>query len=186
MGAKISVDSATLMNKGLELIEAHYLVRPALGADRCRDPSAVGRSFDGRVRRRLGAGAARQPRHAHPDRLCAGLAGADGDPRAAAGPRRRSRDSISSNPTSSAFPRFASPEKRSRRAAPRRSCSTPPTRSPSRASLRERSAFPKSPHVVQEALNGADYDAPRSIGDVLEIDRVTREQAESMMKASCS
>src|SRR5690606_18900128 len=25
MGAKISVDSATLMNKGLELIEAHYL-----------------------------------------------------------------------------------------------------------------------------------------------------------------
>ena len=27
MGAKISVDSATLMNKGLELIEAHYLFR---------------------------------------------------------------------------------------------------------------------------------------------------------------
>ncbi len=25
MGAKISVDSATMMNKGLELIEAHYL-----------------------------------------------------------------------------------------------------------------------------------------------------------------
>lgn len=31
MGAKISVDSATLMNKGLELIEAHYLFR--VGAD---------------------------------------------------------------------------------------------------------------------------------------------------------
>jgi len=31
MGAKISVDSATLMNKGLELIEAHHLF--ALGAD---------------------------------------------------------------------------------------------------------------------------------------------------------
>ena len=27
MGAKISVDSATLMNKGLELIEASYLFR---------------------------------------------------------------------------------------------------------------------------------------------------------------
>ena len=25
MGKKISVDSATMMNKGLELIEAHYL-----------------------------------------------------------------------------------------------------------------------------------------------------------------
>jgi 1-deoxy-D-xylulose-5-phosphate reductoisomerase len=32
MGAKISVDSATLMNKGLELIEAHFLF--ALGPDR--------------------------------------------------------------------------------------------------------------------------------------------------------
>ena len=32
MGAKISVDSATLMNKGLELIEAHYLF--ALAADK--------------------------------------------------------------------------------------------------------------------------------------------------------
>lgn len=32
MGAKISVDSATLMNKGLELIEAHYLF--GIGADR--------------------------------------------------------------------------------------------------------------------------------------------------------
>ena len=31
MGAKISVDSATLMNKGLELIEAHHLFRPAVG-----------------------------------------------------------------------------------------------------------------------------------------------------------
>ncbi len=25
MGAKITIDSATMMNKGLELIEAHYL-----------------------------------------------------------------------------------------------------------------------------------------------------------------
>lgn len=32
MGAKVSVDSATLMNKGLELIEAHYLF--GIGADR--------------------------------------------------------------------------------------------------------------------------------------------------------
>ena len=30
MGAKISVDSATMMNKGLELIEAHHLFQPAV------------------------------------------------------------------------------------------------------------------------------------------------------------
>ena len=32
MGAKISVDSATMMNKGLELIEAHHLF--GLSSDR--------------------------------------------------------------------------------------------------------------------------------------------------------
>ena len=36
MGAKISVDSATLMNKGLELIEAHYLFGLPSRADRHR------------------------------------------------------------------------------------------------------------------------------------------------------
>ena len=52
MGAKISVDSATLMNKGLELIEAHYLFGLPSEPHRILDPSAVGHSFDGRVRRR--------------------------------------------------------------------------------------------------------------------------------------
>jgi 1-deoxy-D-xylulose-5-phosphate reductoisomerase len=40
--------------------------------------------------------------------------------------------------------------------------------------------------VVQQALNEASYDAPTSISDVLEIDRVTRERASATMKASCS
>ena len=39
--------------------------------------------------------------------------------------------------------------------------------------------------LVRDALNGANYDAPRSIGDVLEIDRVTRERTRGMMKAGC-
>ena len=46
--------------------------------------------------------------------------------------------------------------------------------------------FPQIAAVVHEALNGADYDAPNSIGDVLEIDRVTREKTRSMMQASCA
>jgi 1-deoxy-D-xylulose-5-phosphate reductoisomerase len=46
--------------------------------------------------------------------------------------------------------------------------------------------FPEIVALVQEALNGSSYDAPRSIGDVLEIDRVTRERTRAMMKASCS
>ena len=39
--------------------------------------------------------------------------------------------------------------------------------------------------LVQQALNSADYDAPRSIGDVLEIDRATRERTGAIMKVSC-
>jgi 1-deoxy-D-xylulose-5-phosphate reductoisomerase len=46
--------------------------------------------------------------------------------------------------------------------------------------------FPDIVSIVQEALNTASYDAPRTISDVLEIDRVTREKARSMMQASCA
>jgi hypothetical protein len=35
-------------------------------------------------------------------------------------------------------------------------------------------------------VNESKFDIPRSIGDVLEIDRVTRARTSAMMKASCS
>ncbi|MCK7502066.1 MAG: hypothetical protein MZW92_78155 [Comamonadaceae bacterium] len=55
MGRKISVDSATMMNKGLEVIEAHWLFGAPRRADRGGDPSAERDPLAGRVRRRLGA-----------------------------------------------------------------------------------------------------------------------------------
>ena len=39
--------------------------------------------------------------------------------------------------------------------------------------------------LVEDALGASKHDAPHSIGDVLEIDRVTRENSRAMMKASC-
>jgi 1-deoxy-D-xylulose-5-phosphate reductoisomerase len=48
-----------------------------------------------------------------------------------------------------------------------------------------RLGFSDITHVVHEALMGNDYGAPRSISDVLEIDRVTRERAEAMLTADC-
>ena len=67
MGGKITIDSATLMNKGLELIEAHHLfgvpVRPA----RRRRAPAVDRPRAGAAQRRRVAGAPRLPRHARAD-----------------------------------------------------------------------------------------------------------------------
>ena len=74
MGRKISVDSATLMNKGLELIEACAAVRSDAVAGRDRGASAEHRALAGRVCRRLGARAAGLARHAHADRARARLA----------------------------------------------------------------------------------------------------------------
>lgn len=66
MGAKISVDSATLMNKGLELIEAHYLF--PVGEDRLEvviHPESIVHSLvsyvDGSVLAQLGAPDMRTP-----------------------------------------------------------------------------------------------------------------------------
>ena len=73
MGPKITIDSATMMNKGLEIIEAHFLFGLPVGADRRRAPSAVGHPLVRRVRRRVAHRAARQERHEVPDRLRADL-----------------------------------------------------------------------------------------------------------------
>ncbi len=49
MGRKISVDSATMMNKGLEVIEAGWLFGLASGADRGAAAPAVNHSFAGGI-----------------------------------------------------------------------------------------------------------------------------------------
>ncbi len=61
MGAKITIDSATLMNKGLEVIEAHWLYDVRYDRDRCPHPPPEPRPLARRVRRRLPQGPARTP-----------------------------------------------------------------------------------------------------------------------------
>ena len=63
MGAKITVDSATLMNKGLEVIEARWLFDVTARAGPGGRASAVHRPLHGRVRRRLRHRPARRGRH---------------------------------------------------------------------------------------------------------------------------
>ena len=82
MGRKISVDSATMMNKGLELIEAHYLF--GVGADRLEvvvHPESIVHSMvqyeDGSTIAQLGNPDMRTPiAHAlgYPERLDSGVA----------------------------------------------------------------------------------------------------------------
>ena len=75
MGAKISVDSATMMNKGLEMIEAAYLfAMPPERIDVLIHPQSIVHSLveyaDGSTLAQLGAAG-----HAHADRLRLVLAG---------------------------------------------------------------------------------------------------------------
>ena len=93
MGRKISVDSATMMNKALEVIEARWLFDLAPEQIARRDPSAEHHPLDGRVPRPLGAGAARHARHARADRLRPGVSRAHRVGREPARLRARSRRS---------------------------------------------------------------------------------------------
>jgi len=66
MGAKITIDSATLMNKGLEVIEAHWLYDvPIAAIDVLVHPQSLVHSLvefvDG-----IAEGPTGPPRHAHP------------------------------------------------------------------------------------------------------------------------
>ena len=75
MGQKITIDSASMMNKGLEVIEASYLFALAARRDRRSGASAVDHPRHGRILRPFGGGAVGLARHAHADRPLPGLAG---------------------------------------------------------------------------------------------------------------
>jgi len=85
MGRKISVDSATMMNKGLEVIEAHWLFNaPADAIDVVVHPQSVIHSLvqyiDGSVLAQLGNPDMRTPiayALAYPERMAAGVAPLD-------------------------------------------------------------------------------------------------------------
>jgi 1-deoxy-D-xylulose-5-phosphate reductoisomerase len=184
MGAKISVDSATLMNKGLELIEAHYLFNmPSDGIDILIHPQSIVHSMvefvDGSVLAQLGSPDMRIPiayALAWPDRIetpaqrlnLAEIARLDFE-----------------MPDLKRFPalRIAREALDAGAAAP--VVLNAANEAAVGAFLDGAIRFPDVIHLVEEALAGAKFDAPRSIGDVLEIDRVTRERTRAMMKTSC-
>ena len=144
MGPKITVDSATLANKGLELIEAHFLF--GLPYDRLEvvvHPTsivhAIVRFRDGGALAHLGYPDMRVPISyalTYPER-------AD-DGGATSRPRRRSRSS-STRPTSRRSRCSRSRARRESAAGRRRASSTPRTRSPSMRSSRSASGLPISP-----------------------------------------
>ena len=71
MGPKITIDSATMMNKALEIIEARWLFDLQPEQIDVVDSSAVDRAFAGRIRRRLGDRPAQPAGHEAADSVCA-------------------------------------------------------------------------------------------------------------------
>lgn len=185
MGAKISVDSATLMNKGLELIEAHFLFGlPSNRIDVVIHPQSVIHSMvefvDGSVLAQLGSPDMRIPiayALSWPERIATPAQRLD-----FAGIGRLEFET----PDLGRFPalRIAREALETGGAAPIVLNAANEVAVASFLSGEIR--FSDIVMLVQEALNEADYAAPKSIDDVLEIDQVTRSHIRAMMKAGCS
>jgi 1-deoxy-D-xylulose-5-phosphate reductoisomerase len=185
MGAKISVDSATCMNKGLELIEAHYLFGlPPSRIDILIHPQSVVHSLvefvDGSVLAQLGAPDMRIPiayALAWPERM--------ETPAQRLELARIGRLDFE-EPDLGRFPaiRFAREALKAGGAAPiiLNAANEVAVASFLAGAIR----FPDIAATVAEALSEVGgVGAPRSIAEVMEIDRVTRRRVEAMMKASC-
>jgi 1-deoxy-D-xylulose-5-phosphate reductoisomerase len=184
MGAKISVDSATMMNKGLELIEAHYLFKlPSERIDILVHPQSVVHSMvefvDGSVLAQLGTADMRIP-----------IAYALAWPGRIATPAQRLDLATIARldfeaPDLERFPalRLAREALEAGGAAP--IVLNAANEGAVASFLAGHIRFPDIVRIVQEALSSGAYDTPRSIGDVLEIDRVTRDRTKAMMTASC-
>ena len=107
MGPKITIDSATLMNKGLELIEAHFLFDLPLRPDRGRCPPDVDRALARPLPRRRRACASRLSGHARADLVRTHVSRAGRDADSAARSRVGTRCSSSHAPDEEAFPCLA-------------------------------------------------------------------------------
>lgn len=184
MGAKISVDSATMMNKGLELIEASYLFGlPSERIDILVHPQSVIHSMvefvDGSVLAQLGSPDMRIPiayALAWPERLDTPAQRLD-----LAAIARLDFEA----PDTARFPAL-----RLAREALEQGGAAPIVLNAANevavaSFLAGTIGFTDIADMVEEALAAANFVNPRSIGDVLEIDRNVRERAESTMKASC-
>ena len=185
MGAKISVDSATLMNKGLELIEAHYLFGlPSERIDILIHPQSVIHSLveyvDGSVLAQLGSPDMRIPiayALAWPDRMptpaqrlnLADIARLDfGEPDLERFPALRlAREALEAGGSAPAV----------LNAANEVAVAT---------FLDGRIQFPDISRLVESALEENNRPGPQSIEDVFEIDREVRRNVTALIEERCA
>ena len=182
MGAKISVDSATMMNKGLELIEAHHLFGvPSKRIEIVIHPQSVVHSLvefvDGSALAQLGSPDMRIP-------IAYALAWPERIPTPA---QRLDLASIArlefEEPDLTRFPAL-----RIAREALEAGGSAPVILNAANEAAVSRFltgsiAFTDIPRLVERALEESVLAAPGSIAEVLEIDRFTRQRVDAVMQA---
>jgi 1-deoxy-D-xylulose-5-phosphate reductoisomerase len=184
MGAKISVDCATLMNKGLELIEAHHLFGlPSKQIDIVVHPQSVVHSLvefvDGSVLAQLGTPDMRIPISyalAWPERMTTPAERLD-----LAAIARLDFES----PDPARFPAL-----RLCREALEAGGSAPIVLNAANevavaSFLEGRIGFVAVAGLVERALERNTRSAPSSIADVIDIDRSVRSEASALIGASC-
>ena len=180
MGRKISVDSATLMNKGLEVIEAHYLF--GIGVDRIKvvvHPQSTIHSLvqyvDGSVLAELGAPDMRTPiAHAlaWPERIVSGVEMLD---LVACG----SFDFM--EPNLEAFPCLALAFEALSRGGSAPAVLNAANEVAVAAFLNGRIKFLEIPRVIEETMNAIDNVPISTLAEVLEADTIARVFAESRL-----
>ena len=185
MGAKISVDSATLMNKGLELIEAHYLFGlPSERIEILIHPQSVIHSLveyiDGSVLAQLGSPDMRIPiayALAWPERMPTPAPRLD-----LAAVSRLDFD----QPDLERFPAL-----RLAREALEAGGSAPAVFNAANevavaTFLEGRIRFPEISRLVESALDKNGHSGPQSIEDVFEIDREVRRDVSMLIEERCA
>ncbi len=181
MGRKISVDSATMMNKGLEMIEAHWLFNvPAERIEIVIHPQSVIHSLvqyvDGSVIAELGNPDMRTPiAHAlaYPARIASGVAPLDLFKVATMNFER---------PDFARFPCLALAYR-----ALREGESSPATMNAAneiavKAFLDGRIAFTAIPEVIEKVMDASPTTALATLADVVATDCLARESAEKMIR----
>lgn len=183
MGPRITIDSATLANKGLEVIEAHYLFGvPFDDIEVVIHPQSIVHSLvefiDGSLKAHLGEPDMRVPIQyalTHPDRMDAALAPFD----------LAGRDLTFRAPDLDAFPAL-----RLAYEAGRRGGSAPATFNAAdevavHAFLDGRLGFQGIPLILERTLVGTGWGEINSVAEVLEVDREARAIAQGLLGGAC-
>jgi 1-deoxy-D-xylulose-5-phosphate reductoisomerase len=183
MGPRITVDSATLVNKGLEVIEAHYLFGiPLDDIEVVVHPQSIVHSLvefvDGSLKAHLGNPDMRIPIQyaiTYPDRL----PGAD-EPFTLA-----DRDLTFRTPDHASFPALNLAYEAGRRGGSAPAAFNAADEVAVRAFLEGRVGFQGIPLILEQTLAATGWDKISTVADVLAADREARAVAHGLVGGAC-